>query len=220
MSAPLAADPPFPFARLAKEGLDRPSQSSPDRELVTRMAAGDERALAMLYDRFGNLAYSLAFQILGDASDAEEAVADAFVQAWSSAGRFDPGRASVTAWLSMIARTRALDRLRSRKRRARVLETAAAQSDAVEPTALPMASPGIEPDRQAEQADLRARVYQSLASLPDNQRQVIEMAYFGGLSHSEIANALNEPLGTVKTRVRAAMTKLRAALSAYQLVNE
>lgn len=184
------------------------------------MAAGDERALATLYDRFANLAFSLAFQILGDSADAEEAVADAFVQTWSSAGSFDPGRASVVAWLSMIVRTRALDRLRSRKRRSRVLETAAAQSDAAEPTALPMGSPGTEPDRQAEQADLRERVYQSLASLPDNQRQVIEMAYFGGLSHSEIAAALNEPLGTVKTRVRAAMTKLRACLAPYQLVNE
>ncbi|MGH8436153.1 MAG: sigma-70 family RNA polymerase sigma factor [Pseudomonas sp.] len=184
------------------------------------MAAGDERALAALYDRFGNLAFSLAYQILGDSADAEEAAADAFVQAWSSAGSFDPARASVVAWLSMIARTRALDRLRSKKRRTRVLETATAQSDAAEPTALPMGSPGIEPERQAEQADLRERVYQSLTGLPDNQRQVIEMAYFGGLSHSEIAAALNEPLGTVKTRVRAAMTKLRAALTAYQLVNE
>jgi RNA polymerase sigma-70 factor (ECF subfamily) len=120
----------------------------------------------------------------------------------------------------MITRTRALDRLRARKRRARVVESAVAESDAPEATALPMGSPGVEPDRSAEQADLRARVSQALAGLPDNQRQVIELAFFGGLSQSEIAAQLNEPLGTVKTRVLAAMTKLRSALTAYQLVNE
>jgi RNA polymerase sigma-70 factor (ECF subfamily) len=184
------------------------------------MAAGDERALAQLYDRFGSLAYSLAYQILGDRDDSEETVTEAFVQAWGSAAGFDPARASVASWLSMITRTRALDRLRARKRRARVVETATAQSDSPEATALPLGSAGPDPERQAELTDLRARVRQVLLALPEPQRQVIELAYFGGLSHSEIATRLNEPLGTVKTRVRAAMTKLRSALTAYQFVNE
>jgi RNA polymerase sigma-70 factor, ECF subfamily len=195
-------------------------QSSPDRDLVKRMAAGDDRALAQLYDRLGNLAYSLAYQILGEQADAEEVVTDAFVQAWGSAASFDPARASVASWLSMITRTRALDRLRARKRRARIVETATLQSDLPEATALPLGSIGPEPDRHAELTDLRARVREVLHALPEQQRLVIELAYYGGLSQSEIAARLNEPLGTVKTRVRAAMTKLRSALTAYQFVNE
>jgi RNA polymerase sigma-70 factor, ECF subfamily len=196
----------------------KPQGLDSDRELVTRMVSGDDRALGELYDRFGTLCYSLAFQILGDEADAEEVVTDAFVQAWSSAGTFDPGRASVAGWLTMIARTRALDRLRARKRRARVVEHAAsaAPGGAEERTAVPMSSMGGPADVQAEQMDLRARVGQSLASLPENQRRVIELAFYGGLSHSEIAAALNEPLGTIKTRVRSAMSKLRSALASYQ----
>jgi RNA polymerase sigma-70 factor (ECF subfamily) len=181
------------------------------------MAAGEDRALGELYDRFGTLCYSLAYQILGDSSDAEEVVTDAFVQAWSAAGNFDPARASVAGWLSMIARTRALDRLRSRKRRARVVEEAASAAPGEERTAVPLGSMGAPADVHAEQMDLRARVSQSLASLPENQRRVIELAFYGGLSHSEIAATLNEPLGTVKTRVRSAMSKLRSTLAAYQL---
>jgi RNA polymerase sigma-70 factor, ECF subfamily len=192
-------------------------QHSTDRDLVARMVAGDERALAAFYDRFGNLAYSLAFQILSDPADAEEAVADAFLQIWNSAATFDPNRASPVAWLSMITRTRALDRMRSRKRRVRAIETATAQAAGVEATALPISTMSAEPDRQAEQSDLRSKVARVLADLPEAQRKVIELAFFGGLSHSEIAEQLNEPLGTVKTRVRTAMTKLRATLAPYQL---
>ncbi|HSL71775.1 MAG TPA: sigma-70 family RNA polymerase sigma factor [Longimicrobiales bacterium] len=193
-------------------------QPDSDRDLVAGIAAGDERALALLYDRFGSLAYSLAYQILGNAADAEEVVADAFVQVWSSAATFDPARASVGAWLSMITRTRALDRLRSVQRRTRLIDRAANESAEPERTAVPLSSVGPEPDRQAEQADLRTRVTLCLAELPAAQRRVLELAYFAGLSHSEIAAAINEPLGTVKTRVRAAMTKLRQALAAYEFV--
>ena len=193
-------------------------QPGSDRDLVARMARGDEQALAALYDRFGNLAYSLAFHILGNAADAEEIVTDAFVQAWSSAASFDPARASVPAWLSVITRTRALDRLRSSKRRSHLLEQAAQTTPEMEGSALPIASVGPSPDQHAEQSDLRARVNQTLATLPENQRKVLELAFFAGLSHSEIAAALNEPLGTVKTRVRAALTKLRASLTSYEFV--
>ena len=198
--------------------VDLQAQRTSDHELVSRMAAGDERALGQFYDRFSNLVYSLAFKILGDSADAEEAVADAFLQVWNTAEKFDAGRASPAAWVTMITRTRALDRVRSRKRRALVLETATAESDDVEATALPISSQGNQPDRQAEQADFRGRVERTLRELPDNQRKVIELAYFGGLSHSEIAETLNEPLGTIKTRVRSALSKLRGALAPYQLV--
>ena len=184
-----------------------------DRQLVARMATGDESALATLYDRHGMTAYSVAYAILGDAADADEAVADAFLQAWTQAAAFEAGRASVAGWLCMIVRSRALDRLRSRRRRARTLELAAASED--EGIALPLAPGGPDPDRAAEQRELGRRVRGALDDLPEAQRRVLELAYFGGLSQSEIALELGEPLGTIKTRTRAAMEKLRTALVAY-----
>ena len=183
---------------------------SPDSALVARAATGDERALGELYDRFGGMAFSLASAIVGDAADAEEVAADAFSQVWRSAAGFDPSRGSVTAWLATIVRTRALDLLRARKRRARVLEEAAVVTDEGESFVI---APSIEaPDRGAELSETRVLVQRSLAELPAPQRRVIELAYFGGLSQSEIAEKLSEPLGTVKTRMRAGMEKLRQAL--------
>jgi RNA polymerase sigma-70 factor (ECF subfamily) len=184
-----------------------------DRALVTRMAAGDEAALARLYDRFGTLAYSLALRVLGEAADAEEAVSDAFVQAWNSASSFDAARGSVSAWIAMIARTRALDRLRARSRRGAATEKAATLDEAG--LAAAVSEPGPAPDAAAETADTRARINAALAELPEPQRRALMLAYFDGLSHSEIAQALDQPLGTVKTRIRAGLDKLRTALPAY-----
>ncbi|HUQ82779.1 MAG TPA: sigma-70 family RNA polymerase sigma factor [Gemmatimonadaceae bacterium] len=183
---------------------------SPDSALVSRAAVGDERALGELYDRYGGLAFSLASAIVGERADAEEVVAEAFAQIWRSASAFDPSRGSVAAWVSTIARTRALDLVRSRKRRARVLEEAAVVTDEGEMFVL---APSTEStDRGAELTETSAIVRRSLADLPAPQRKVIELAYFGGLSQSEIAAQLSEPLGTVKTRMRAGMEKLRQAL--------
>lgn len=189
------------------------NSSGLDHPLIARMAAGDERALGELYDRLGGLVYSLAFQILGDAADAEEAVSDAFVQAWSSAASFDPARASVAGWLSMITRTRALDRLRARRRRMTVAERAAAEDE--QGFATPVASLGPAPDSTAQSTEMKTTVAAALAQLPPAQRQALELAFFAGLSHSEIAQQLDEPLGTVKTRIRAALDKLRVSLAAY-----
>ena len=183
---------------------------SPDSALVARAASGDERALGELYDRFGGMAFSLASAVVGEPADAEEVVADAFAQIWRSAAGFDPGRGSVTAWVATIVRTRALDLVRSRRRRARVLEEAAVVTD--EGEALVLAPTAESPDRGAELSDTAAIVRRSLAELPAPQRRVIELAYFGGLSQSEIAAELSEPLGTVKTRMRAGMERLRQAL--------
>jgi len=156
------------------------------------------------------MAYSLACAIVGEHADAEEVVADAFAQVWRSASGFDPARGSVAAWIATIARTRALDLVRSRKRRARVLEEAAVVTDEGETLVL---APSLETaDRGAELTETSAIVRRSLADLPAPQRRVIELAYFGGLSQSEIATQLSEPLGTVKTRMRAGMEKLRQAL--------
>jgi RNA polymerase sigma-70 factor (ECF subfamily) len=183
---------------------------TPDSALVAQAAGGDERALGELYDRYGGMAYSLACAIVREPADAEEVVADAFAQVWRSAAGFDPARGSVAAWIATIARTRALDLVRSRKRRARVLEEAAVVTDEGETLVL---APTLEsPDRGAEATETSAIVRRSLAELPPLQRRVIELAYFGGLSQSEIAAQLAEPLGTVKTRMRAGMEKLRQAL--------
>ncbi len=191
------------------------TDAAADRALLSRMAGGDEGALGELYDRLGTMAFSLASAILRDAADAEEAVADAFLQIWSSAADFDPARSSVAGWVSVITRTRALDRLRARRRRAATVERAAARDPGG--TALPVAEPP-DPARDTEAGELRARVLAALDGLAEPQRRVIELAYFGGMSHSEIATELNEPLGTVKTRIRAAMDKLRAALATYTRV--
>jgi RNA polymerase sigma-70 factor (ECF subfamily) len=181
-----------------------------DSALVAQAAAGDERALGELYDRYGGMAFSLACAIVVEHADAEEVVADAFAQVWRSASGFEPSRGSVAAWLATIVRTRALDLVRSRKRRARVLEEAAVVTDEGETLVL---APTLEsPDRGAELAETSTIVRKSLAELPPPQRRVIELAYFGGLSQSEIAAQLSEPLGTVKTRMRAGMDKLRQAL--------
>ena len=183
---------------------------SPDSAIVARVASGDERALGDLYDRYGGMAFSLACAIVGERADAEEVVADAFAQIWRSAAGFDPGRGSATAWVATIVRTRALDLVRSRRRRARVLEEAAVVTD--EGETLVLAPNAESTDRGAEQAEAAALVRRSLADLPAPQRRVIELAYFGGLSQSEIATQLAEPLGTVKTRMRAGMERLRQAL--------
>ena len=181
-----------------------------DQEIIVRLAAGDERALGSLYDRYGTLAWSLASAIVPDAADAEEVVADAFLQVWRSAATFDAGRGSVVAWISTIVRSRSLDLVRARKRRARVLDEATAMTGEG-------ASPGLSsgppsPDRMVEASEAQHLVRRSLAELPPPQRLVLELAYFGGLSQSEIASRLAEPLGTVKTRMRSGMEKLRQAL--------
>jgi len=172
--------------------------SQSDGALVQRMTAGDDRALGELYDRHGSTLYALAVAIAQERADAEEIVADALGQAWRTAAQFDPGRGSVGAWLATITRTRALDLVRARGRRARALVRAAGESS--DGLAAPIAAAGEAPGR-------------SLAELPEPQRRVIELAYFGGLTQTEIAAELQEPLGTVKTRMRAGMEKLRGSLA-------
>lgn len=177
------------------------------------MSRGDERALAELYDRYGAAMFGLARAITGHPSDAEEVVADAFGQAWRLAESFDSTRAGTFAWLAMLTRSRALDIVRARHRRERVEGRAARAT--IDGFALPVASLAALPDRHAELLDLRTRVESALSELPPEQRRVVELAYFGGLTHSEIARETATPLGTVKTRLRAAMEKLRVALAAY-----
>ena len=181
-----------------------------DRELVLRMTQGDEHAMRELVHRHGDMMFSLAVAILRDPADAHEACSDAFLQAWRTAHRFDPLRGGVPAWLATITRSRALDRRRARTRRGEigpaVLETGGRGSE-------PLTPPEDAPDRLTESIETRRLVEQAMTDLPEAQRRVIELAYFGGLSQSEIAEHLSVPLGTVKTRTLAAMKRLRDVLA-------
>jgi RNA polymerase sigma-70 factor (ECF subfamily) len=182
-----------------------------DRDLVLRAAAGDEAAIASLYDRYATVLYTVAYRIVGERADADEVVVEAFTQAWREASRFEPGRGSVAGWLTMIARSRALDLVRARARRERITSTAADQPD--EPPA--MGAWQGDPADRLDRTERQRQVLAALGELSPPQRQAIELAFYEGLSQSEIATRLNEPLGTVKTRVRLGMQKLRDRLRPF-----
>jgi RNA polymerase sigma-70 factor (ECF subfamily) len=170
---------------------------------VQRVASGERDALADLYDQTSHLVYSLALRILRDEPAAEDVVIEVYTHAWRTASAFEPVRGSASAWLLTLTRSRALDALRARRRnRAQEpLEAASEiQSDAPGPEDLNVA------------AERQRFVVGALQGLVVEQREAIELAYFGGLSHSEIAARLEQPLGTVKTRIRLGMMKLRETL--------
>lgn len=181
-----------------------------DVELISRIAAGDERALGELYDRLGTLAFSLAMALLRDAGDAEEAVGDAFAQIWRTARDFNESRGSLNAWVTTVVRSRALDRLRARRRHENVLVAATEVDVELEQAAEDVAPT---PDVAAETAEQGLQVEAAIAALTPAQQEALRLAYFEGLSHSEIAERLREPLGTVKTRMRTALIKLRTMLA-------
>lgn len=171
--------------------------------LVQRAAGGDRRALAELYELHGGRAYALALRILHAPHDAEEIVQETFLEAWRRAAQYDPGRGAPAAWLCTIARTRALDRLRSRSVGSRTLDGAAGE---------PPPAPPPTPLETAERRETRERVNVALGTLPPEQRLALELAYFEGLTQTEIAARTGDPLGTVKTRVRLALEKLAGLL--------
>ena len=175
---------------------------------LARAAAGDGAALAEVYDRHARAVYSIALRIVGDEADAEDIVQEVFAQVWRQASRYDATRGTVEAWLVTIARTRAIDRLRARQARP---DTGAARSlSASAETSAPTADPS---DALTTARDVK-RLRHALDELPIVQRLAIELAYFEGLSQSQIADRLEEPLGTIKTRIRLGLLKLRDALSA------
>ncbi len=175
-----------------------------DARLVAAMAAGDRGALGALYDRHAAVLLAVAQRVLGDRREAEDLLHDVFLEAFRQAGAYDPSRASVRAWLLVRLRSRAVDRKRS-VGASRVVPTAPEQLHrAVDTAALSSA--------EAADASDRARVRRALAELPDEQREVLELGYFEGLSSSEIAARIDVPIGTVKSRVADAIAKLRAGL--------
>jgi len=176
-----------------------------DQAALARIGRGDTAALAELYDRHGRPIYSLALRILQDEGDAEDVVQEVFAQAWRQASRYDSSRGQVGAWLLTLARSRAIDRLRARRARPEPVADSGAADGLID-----QAAPA---DALLVSAEQVARVRAALDQLPLLQRMAIELAYYEGLTHAEIADRLEQPLGTVKTRIRTAMLKLRESLA-------
>ena len=177
-----------------------------DEAVLARAAAGDETALGELYDRFGGVAYGLALRVLRDRSLAEDAVQEAFLAVWRQAGRYSAGRGSARTWILTLVHRRAVDLVRRQER---------------QPTAVPDPEPAAaEPQGGADEAAVareeRARVQAALAQLPADQRVVLELAYYGGLTQSELAARLGEPIGTIKSRMFHGLRRLRTILVAEE----
>jgi len=194
--------------KLAELTIDTVEASERGHDLVSlieRVAAGDQSALATLYDSTNRLIYSLVLRVLSDMSSAEEALIDVYTQVWRQAASYDANRGAPLAWMATVARSRAIDRLRSGWQDQRRKESLDVLGDA------PANAPS--PEESAAASERQKLVREALNVLTPEQRQVIELAYYSGLSHSEIAEKLGQPLGTVKTRTRLGMMKLREALA-------
>ena len=177
-----------------------------DEELVGRLLERDERALERLYDRYGRATYSLVLKMLRDPSRAEEVAQEVFLKLWRRPDSYVAGRGAFATWLLSVAHHRAVDELRSRRH-----EVFSLGSDESPPREL--IDDGSDLADGAWAREQRAAVRTALATLPSSQRQAVELAYFAGLTQREISERLGEPLGTVKTRIRLAMQKLRATLT-------
>lgn len=182
------------------------SAGADDGALLRRMAHGDEQALGTLYDRWQPLVHGVVSRIVRQPDDVADVVEEAFWQAWRQAARYDPARGGVQTWLLTIARSRALDRVRASRR----LREEPLIGESGEEVVLRVADG--DPLMDAQSSERRRVVIEALEELPAEQREAIELAYFGGLSQSEIATRTRQPLGTVKTRMRLAMQKLRGSL--------
>lgn len=178
-------------------------------EWVREAAHGDQAALSRLYDSTNRMVYGLILRIVSNTHTAEEVLLDVYLQIWRKAETYNAGKGTVLAWLFTIARSRAIDALRSRASRE------SGQQDPLD-TAVAAVDRSPTPEENSAITQRRQFVQRCLAELPGEQREAIELAYFRGLSHSEIAEALKQPLGTVKTRVRLGMARLRESLRRYQ----
>ena len=171
------------------------NQVATDFSLVSAIRSGDESAMATLYDRYSSLVYSVALRVLGDTGAAEDILQEVFMQLWRNPGLFDSSRGNLGAWLAVISRNRAIDGLRRRKPETDI-------ADIVLSVEIDMAG-------EAERSAAMGKVRSALEAMPVPQRAALEMAYFEGLSHSEIAAKTGEPLGTIKTRIRSGLLALR-----------
>ena len=199
--APQPVSPPRP-ARTEEQS----NQAAADRELMRRLQGGDDAAFASFYRRFAPGLFSMIYQILQDQKEAEDVLQEAFVQMWKKTGTYDSARSGLFTWATMISRNKAIDRLRSRQRRHRAVEAATAEFAAVPPEGAEQA------DELLGKSEERERVRTALTQLPDQQREAIHLAFFGGMTQAEIADKLGAPLGTVKARIRRGLLALRAVM--------
>jgi len=203
------SDQRFARARMtAGASSDSEDRRKEDGELVRRMSRGDKSACAALYDRFSRPLYSLALRILNDKSEAEDVVQEVFLALWEKAGTFEADRGSAFGWAVTLTRNRAIDRLRTRRRRSTLLSESFVED-------LPGGQSAIDPDSADDLMfkEKSVAVRAALASLPPDQLRAVELAYFSGLTQQEIASRLSEPLGTVKARIRRGLIKLRDTLT-------
>ena len=174
-------------------------QTNSDAALVAGIRSGNENAMAQLYDRYSPIVYAVALRVLGDTAAAEDVLQDVFIQLWRNPGAFDASRGQMAAWLSVIARHRAIDVLRKRTPDSDISEV--------------VVSVNANLDAAADRNKALQKVREVLSGMPAQQRSAIEMAFFEGLTHTEIANRTGEPLGTIKTRIRAGLLSLRKAFA-------
>jgi RNA polymerase sigma-70 factor (ECF subfamily) len=192
---------------MSSSGFSHPGSTNHDQrwqKYLHGIQARESASLQALYDETSNILYGLAYRVLNDTADAEEVILDVYYQVWNSVGRFDSSRGTVWSWLMVMTRNRAIDRLRKSKvRRSRELSIE-------EP--LEKASESPVPETQSIFLQERALVRQAMAALAAEQREAIELAFFSGLTHSEVAETLRIPLGTIKSRIRVGIQKLRETL--------
>jgi RNA polymerase sigma-70 factor (ECF subfamily) len=177
-----------------------------DAGILQRMAGGEKSALAELYDRFSRPLFSTAMHILSDSSEAQDIVHDVFLALWEKAALFEPGRGSAFSWAVTLTRNRSIDRLRTRRRRADLLDKSVPADLGYDE------SGGEAAGDQAEAGDQAAVVRKAVADLPADQKRAVELAFFSGLTQQEIAQRLKEPLGTVKARIRRGLLRLRDSM--------
>lgn len=175
-------------------------------QLLTRVASGEQSALNRLYEESSRMVYSVVLKIVTNPADAEEVTLDVYAQIWRKAGDYQPQRAAPATWLVILARSRALDRLRSARRHT---QKEGPLDEAPEP-----ADESADAEHSAWLGEQRERVLQALTRLPEDQRKALELAYYEGLSHGDISSKLDLPVGTIKTRIRLGMAKLRQTLAA------
>lgn len=194
-----------PLPSPARSYNSEPSQAGPlatkaaeDAALLVKVEQGDQQAMGLLFDRYSGIVYSVALRVLKDTGQAEDVMQNIFIQIWKKPGAFISGRGSLGAWLAVVARNRAIDSLRRRR-----------PMDSIEDVVL---AASTDLAAEAERNALMEKVRTYMHQLPPEQRRSVEMAYFEGLSHSEIAEKTGDPLGTVKTRIRLALIALRRAM--------
>ena len=203
--APFGGENPAGHELFLTKPVNEQEAKDRDIELLRQIAAGDRSAFAEFYDRHATLMFSIASKILNDSAEAEDVLQVVFLQIWETAGKFDPAVGKASSWAAILVRNKAIDRVRASQRRSRLAEESGVEQA--------IAAEDPESANETIYGHDKARLIQSVVGeLPTDQRRAIELAYFSGLTQDEISKKLNEPLGTIKARIRRGLLKLRDQL--------